>query len=1081
MPPPLTQEQKDEIRRRFELGEPKTQIAKALNLSSATIEKHTPKTKQQLTPDQIAEIRLRVEGGESKVSVARAYGVHYATIHRYTPHVVLVNNLSPEIVAKIKRRILSGESGSAIARDLNVSRATLQRYSEEVVREYPLSQDQKAAIQSAKDAGATLYQISKSLSIPFPVVNITLGGLINPRKHAAINKKETIQAIANGETVESVANRNGLKADTVKQWLRVAVKRGEATPLMKHLWKSDDHNFLWIEQLDPVFAPWRTLLLEWIGAEKPNFSSVLGAATAFFDRYLLGQNLRLTPAQFLARSLTVPDFYKTSCPDSKAGVGHVNVIHRFIEWVLDSPDFADVEDGVPIRLTSNYRNPISPFETDSYKPRNTESTKVVLPYYLVSDLRRRIAQGAHFKDWTWVRGLAGKETISGDISHNPEWFQVTEERIDKSDPDCVWRLRERIDDVPILEMWSPIRWVLLLAHLQTVSRGGQLRMLDSGEADTFIWEEGRFIVNPGPLRQGTARKPRQQGVLRRPSPNDEAQGVKVCIYFNTNKTRDIGKAGSEMGFECPWPQMADITEDPYYWFERLRRFQMKYNPIDRLTKWSELKGGAKLSTMSEERAKEYLDTAFLFRSPENAEHPNWPISKNILAKTWQALIAAYEHVLAKENVLHPSGEPILLINPDNGRAWSSPHATRVSLITHMIMDGDVPPVIMMKIAGHARFIMTLYYTKAGLTSINSAIRRGAEKLEEMKYETFERDLKSANEEQMRNRVVFNAQDWTTVLAANPADRTPLGWLHMHDRVCLAGGNTHGDKQTPGCHSGGSLVRAATRTMKAEHGQVPGGIRNCTRCRWSASGKEHLMGLHATANNRIWHLHKAGEAALAAEREYNQFMKDKARAEAANEPFARNRQMLDAERRRGAAMQKLQELAEDFAAVHRTIERVIALPDNAEGSMALAAQGDLMTVHSVMEDIDSDLLQLAGVVADLEMYADLDAGTAIYEYAQLMDAAFEREGQPPILARLSEKEKLACANSIMRRLENMANADNPILGRRRVVEIMDRGESLEKLLGVKLKSIIQQAAPNQKPVLLHLFKRENIDDDQRSTS
>jgi hypothetical protein len=201
----------------------------------------------------------------------------------------------------------------------------------------------------------------------------------------------------------------------------------------------------------------------------------------------------------------------------------------------------------------------------------------------------------------------------------------------------------------------------------------------------------------------------------------------------------------------------------------------------------------------------------------------------------------------------------------------------------------------------------------------------------------------------------------------------------------------------------------------------------------------------------------------------------------NEPFAHNRQMLDAERRRGAAMQKLEELAEDVAAVHRTIERVIALPDNAEGSMVLVAQGDLLTVHSVIEDIDSELLQLAGVVADLEMYADLDAGTAIYEYAHLMDAAFEREGQTPILARLSEKEKLVCANSIMRRLENTANPDNPILGRRRVVEIMDRGESLEKLLGVKLKSIIQLAAPNQKPVSLRLVKKEDLDDAQRRTS
>lgn len=204
LPLPLTQKQIDEIRRRFELGEKKNHIAKALNLSKVTVQKYTPTTQVQLTPDQIAEVRHRVQEGESRRSVATAYGINAVTIYRHTHDIVLEKHITPAVVKEIERRIVAGESGSAIARELNMNRATLQRYSEIVVREYPLSQEQKAAIQSAKDAGATIHQISKSLSIPFPVVNTALGGLINPHKHAAINKKEIVEAIVNGEAVESV-------------------------------------------------------------------------------------------------------------------------------------------------------------------------------------------------------------------------------------------------------------------------------------------------------------------------------------------------------------------------------------------------------------------------------------------------------------------------------------------------------------------------------------------------------------------------------------------------------------------------------------------------------------------------------------------------------------------------------------------------------------------------------------------------------------------------------------------------------------------------------------------------------------
>ena len=869
-----------------------------------------------------------------------------------------------------------------------------------------------------------------------------------------------VRAMESGQTSTSVAKRYGVSQGTAQNAFNAALEKGEAKQPAKRLAKGDDEQFSWMTEKDPELKHWRELVVAYYNSVKPPLGVLIPALTAFTERYLLAYQLPLSPEDLLKRNQVLPDFYEVACSKSTAGKSNNTTVYNFIEWVLESEQFADVEDGEPIRFNELYSNPINPNAGNGdMAPRRKESNKTLLSYFLVSLLRKQIVQGPNFKDWKWAQGLLGMRDLDGN-NVGSDWFEVTADRLDKNDPDCAYRIRRFANGgPPVLEMWSPVRWVHSLLHVQTVVRGGQGRVVDSGEADTFIWRDGKFVPNSGPLVQGIKGNSRKQGVFRQPSSQDEAEGSKVILYFNSNKTGDKGKSGAALGFECPWPQMDDIAEDPYYWLAKLRDWQMKYNPIKYLTKWTDLEGDAKLSAQSSERMEDYPDTAFLFRVPESSDHPDWPIGSGAAAHAWQTLMAAFEKALDDQGIRTPIGERIELINRLNGRAWSSPHATRPSLITHLIMDGNVPPIIMQKVAGHARFIMTLYYTKAGLSGIQNAIKKGTKELEKSQLETFERDLMGASDERMRKSVVFNAENWKTVLPVNPADRTPIGWMHMHDRICLAGGNTHGDATVPGCHNGGTVIRAATGQNKALHGPVPGGVRNCCRCRWSASGKTHNDALVATLNNRSWHLHKAEEEALATLRERDEILKSKARTEAANEPFSHGHSLASAERRHEAAMQKVTELTLDTSALFNTIQRVKELPDNPDGTQALALQGDKLTAHTVIEDA-SKLMQLSGVVEDLELHPDLSAGVAVYEYADLLDRAFEREGHPPILMRLAEKEKLACANAIMRALERHANPENLFLGRRTVVEIIDSGQSLEQLLGVKLMEISQLAAPKK---------------------
>jgi len=1080
----LTRLQINEMNDRVKNGESKLAIAQTMNLAHDTVVRHTPRVllRTAITENIKQEMIDLVEAGKSKAEVAEIFGVSRGTVCKYTFHVHRrPNKITPKVIEAISHKIKAGVPSSNIARDLRISRNSVLTVARHVLKDYELSEQQTAAIWIQRESGIASTQIALNLGIPLSSVYEVLG-IETTRRYPEEVRKGVITAIELGEPIPAVARRFEIPRTVAWDWFNKAVKLGQALRPKKPLVKGDDFQFTWISRKYPDLKEWQTLIVGWFEAERPSTGLAIQAVTAFVERYLIAANLPTKPVDLLLRGHLLPDFYDTACPKSDSGRQCNAKIYELIEWVLDSPGFADISGYEPIRITDLYRNPINLKACNGLSVRSpSESTKIVLPYFLIADLRKRIVQGENFRDWTWTQGLLGYETVSGQ-SKAGDWFPVEKSQLDLNDLDCVWRLRKRVNQKPILEMWSPVRWVHTLLHLQTTTRSGQARMVDSGEADTYMWKDGKFILNHHILRQGSPRKPRQQGIFHRPSPQDSAQGAQISLYFNSNKTGDRHKSSSAKGFECPWPQMQKIEEDPYYWLSKLRDWQMKYNSINRLTPWHELKGQAKLSVKSSEQALEYPDTAFLFRAPENLDNPSWPITSDACDKAWQKLLTSYESVLAEEDIKHPSGEPISLINPDNGRAWSSPHATRTSLITHLIIDGDVPPILMMKIAGHARFIMTIYYTKVGITNIQNAIKEGTERIEAFKYQSFERDLLSAKEDQIRNRIVFNAEDWKSVLSVNPADRNPLGWMHLHDGICLAGGNTGGSPSNPGCHNGGIIAIAATKQKAATYGPVPGGGRNCSRCRWKAAGKQHLLGLAATYNNRAYHMHNAKSEAIAAERERNRLMQDKARIESTSEPYTKIRNLIDAERRHDAAMHNFQELALDVAALHRSIERIMALPDCNDGPTALAAQGDQLTVNMVIEHTESELLQLATVCGEVELFPDLNPGTAIFEFAQLLDNAFEREDQPMTLAHLSEKEKLAAANAIMRELGRTANPKNSILGRRMAAEIMDRGSSLERMLGIKLERIRELVTRScRKQVIPRLASAsENVHDSDHSS-
>lgn len=849
--------------------------------------------------------------------------------------------------------------------------------------------------------------------------------------------------------ISEIEKSTGISHYTIRRWHNKAVKEGKSAQPTVIKAKVKDHECLWITRISPELESWRQLAVSWLGGEVRSFALSLDAVVALIEHYIIGQGLPRDPASLLSKGIMLPNFYRTVCSDSARGVLKNNAAYRFLNWVLKTPEFADQDDDDNWVTLPSYRNPITELETQGMPASLPASNKTVMPYWNIHDLRRRIAAGKDFQDWTWAQSLLGNPGLDGNKA-GPDWFAVDESIIDVNDPDCVWRKRTRVNDTPIIEMWSPVRWVALLLKLQITARMGQIRMLDSGEADTKIFRNGGFIENDGQLALGSVRHPRQQGVLRQPTSNDY---LPIVLYLNTNKTADIGKLGKDKGMICPWPQLAEHADNPYYWLNKLISWQGKYNPITKLTSWNEITAQRQLSTKHTLVNAEYPDTAFLFRTPETPLEAGLPIPASWVVYAWSVLLKDYQNILHVQGTTNPDSSLVHYVDPESGNALITLHGLRVSLITHLIIDGNLPPEMMMKIVGHARFIMTIYYCKPGLASLRDALSEATAKIDATKDATLTRHLANLSGEQIRDFVVFNADDWTSVLSVNPADRNPVGWLPMHLGFCLAGGNTgalDGEASVPGCHNGGPVV---TGRSKPVYGPVEGGIRNCTRCRWLCAGKQHISGLVATLNNRQYHLYKQGDKALEAERNRNNLLKDKARDEAIGMPFCNAGNLRQAERLYESAMVCLTELARDIVALNKLIERVKALPDHGGGALALALQGDDVTLNTVLEETDSELLVLAQICEDVEFFPDLDPGTAVFEFSQSLDLAIEREGHPMVFARMTEGEKLIAANAFMRTLENAVNPNNSLIARREVIQLLDRGESLQKLLNIDLASLL----------------------------
>ncbi|SIN77071.1 gamma-mobile-trio integrase GmtZ [Paraburkholderia phenazinium] len=853
---------------------------------------------------------------------------------------------------------------------------------------------------------------------------------------------------------------------------KTALKAVTALPKkVKGLTRATDVNLGWVEREYPQIAAWRTLAVEWLKGETTGVGARLWALTTFFERYLIRCGLPLEPAVFLARDTILPDFYRTVCPDSRWGLKYNNLIHAFLHFVL-LRDFSEPADDGQLVVVPAFRNPI-PRLSAAGQPKLDESVHSPLPYGYIDELRQILVEGPHFRDWHWAQGNLGVEIGKRGLSA-PDWFEVTEDLIDRNDPDCVWRLRtfrQNYRGGAVLEMWSPVRWVAMLAKLILPLRTFQVRMLDSGEADTWRYEADEWALNKGPLAQGGKRGPVQQGVFRRTAPITDGEALSTVLYINTNKTADIGRSGAEKGYLLPWSFGGPVHQDVLYWLEKLRNWQEKYNPVSRRTAWTEL-DSRHIAAKSEVQLASYSDTCFLFRLPEARESENHlPLAAGgPMDRCWFGLLEVLEQRLADRGETHRNGAPITFLPPIAERKTYPTtlfplHSLRVSLITALALEGQVPFPVLQKLVGHSRLLMTLYYTKPGATHIRDVLLGAAERLDANKEASIENFLSDTEHDELLKRAICNSvPSLAAAIPQHPAARNLVGWLPMHHGLCLVGGNTsevEDNGSVGGCYNGGTLVAKGSSAANPKYGPVPGGSRNCVRCRWFVTEPHYLPALAAHFNVLAYHFDESRSVCMNHENTLQELKKQKMDAEESGGPFDRLDTYRQAERVWESAMKRFSDLAEDLVACWRLMERCKAALEapQADGTQLVAAgaTGDL---NIAFEETESEMLQLAGVCENAEVYPDLMPGKAVFRRSQLLDAVLYRDDLPPVFILLSEQEQLLVGNAFMRRLAQQMNPANPALGQREVIRLMDAGLGLGRYFDIDLTTLLTTTSPVQ---------------------
>lgn len=623
-----------------------------------------------------------------------------------------------------------------------------------------------------------------------------------------------------------------------------------------------DPEFSWAILDDSSWEAWRKLASEHLTEQRRSRNHIICMVNFFLD-YAKRQNIPREPAAFFQASYSAPD------PGLGSGRRIDQVRNAKLEIFLnfaksksclcrqdDGFTYADPRARIPF-LIPKASNEIKPVETH----------RQPMPERLV----RLCVQILTENDFAWPKSF---QKGSG----SSDWFDHTDRATGE---------KKRV--------WSPVRACAVLAKLMLPSRTIQIRMLDSGEADSQRYDPQTRVwtANDGPL---ASSKRVEKGVFRHYQRDDGSSGS--LLYFNTNKTADINADPRKRGYVMPWEHQEALEL-----FAMLRDWQERYNPIAVPTRWTDVpelrnKDGDALAAMG--------SACFLFRDPMEL-NKSIPISDTKVVALWRALMEEAEKRLAKQNERLPSGDPIkLVLSYDRNRPQRlvyDLHSLRVTVITALYQNG-VDIEILMKIAGHATAIMTFYYVKESVEKISAelAAANGRSSEPDAALKQWDRFLRDQTRSQLRP---------VTLGAAQERGKLRSRVIMMDHGFCPVG---------------------ATRCV--DGGGQSAQVRDCARCAHFATGPAFLPGLQAECDERLAHALEASQEYQAAQGKRDSLNACRARALREGVPFSEQSKLDAAE----AALERCAAAVDNGS---RCLRAAVRLASQC-AELALAKQNESLT-------------------------------------------------------------------------------------------------------------------------------------------
>ena len=831
--------------------------------------------------------------------------------------------------------------------------------------------------------------------------------------------------------------------------------------------KHGDLTFRHVLTINPRMVTWVAYAAEYIQTVRES-QAVRGISLeVFLTRYLIGQNLSSDPLEFLKRTTDKPALidvlvetkHERCSANKKPSILLIKQnthVADFIDWVLLQKLSVEGEYGERV-VPSVFHNPIERLsQAGTGVP--SETAKNALPMLYIRKLRKMLAEGRNFQDWTWAQMATDSSGTGGD------WFVVDPTVVNRDDPDCVWResrpsqTKRRNNCLPkvVTELWSPVRSVALYVKLEIALRTHQVRFLDSGEGDTwrYVWDVqgGRFELNNTTFASGSEARPSQRGVFHR-----QADAKGAGFFINTNKTADINKPEDEKGYVIPWTHIELL-----YWLEKLRNWQERYNPVEAATPWTALESRYFSARPAEAILAERGPAFFLFRDPKVVGRDRAkPMLDGSLPILWYRLLARLEVAITREEEKDTLGNPIRLVDPNGQGTYFPLHALRVSLITGLIMEGGLPIEVVSKlIAGHHGLIQTIYYTKIGIDHMNKLMADAEHKMTENEARGHKIFLMRHGRDEINQRFASVSQDGVTAVMHQ---RSEAGFVFDDKGLCPVG--------CAMCDVGGEKISEAKG--RNDYAPAPGypHERNCIRCRFFLTGPAWLHALNAKFN------HIAYQAMLAAER-YNSFTEQVAameerrvECEATGRLFT---EAVDLEKKSAlleAETQTLDRWVTDLQAIQRLIHRSIEINKNAaKDGLQLVAAGTLFDIQTALTVTESELHPIEVQCRNATIYPEIDARQPATRRSQLLDAMLHANNKPLLFSRLSVEQQLQAGNAMMKLIESRAgsleNAVEFVEAQGRLKELGIVDDDLVATLkrvgdqGVAMTQILRDLRPNK---------------------